>query len=190
MVNSPERFAIAKWMPALLVGGLVASLAAALLLVLAEPRGERGPRLSRASLRTHRARRRDARAGGRRRARRRASVRAARRIARDARARAGRDREGPLAVRGALHRERAPPRRRAGLERAARDFAAGARRARSRGRAQEVRGGVARHPRPRAGGHRQCRVGAGRCCRRCASCRASRPSRSAPATTSSSSRPR
>ena len=35
MVNAPERFAIAKWMPALLVGGLVASLAAALLVTLA-----------------------------------------------------------------------------------------------------------------------------------------------------------
>ena len=35
MVNAPERFAIAKWMPALLVGGLAASLAAALLVVLA-----------------------------------------------------------------------------------------------------------------------------------------------------------
>ncbi len=35
MVNTPERFAIAKWMPALLVGGLVAALAAAVLVVLA-----------------------------------------------------------------------------------------------------------------------------------------------------------
>ncbi|HEU5467685.1 MAG TPA: hypothetical protein VFU77_00125, partial [Steroidobacteraceae bacterium] len=35
MVNPPERLAIAKWMPALLVGGLVATLAAALLIVLA-----------------------------------------------------------------------------------------------------------------------------------------------------------
>ena len=35
MVNPPERFAIARWMPALLVGGLVAALAAAVLIVLA-----------------------------------------------------------------------------------------------------------------------------------------------------------
>lgn len=34
MVNVPERFAIAKWMPALLVGGLVAALAAAVLVFL------------------------------------------------------------------------------------------------------------------------------------------------------------
>ncbi|MEX0897244.1 MAG: methyl-accepting chemotaxis protein [Steroidobacteraceae bacterium] len=34
MVNLPERHAIAKWMPVMLVGGLVAALAAALLLVL------------------------------------------------------------------------------------------------------------------------------------------------------------
>jgi twitching motility protein PilJ len=35
MVNTTERLAIAKWMPALLVGGLVAALAAAVLVVLA-----------------------------------------------------------------------------------------------------------------------------------------------------------
>jgi twitching motility protein PilJ len=35
MVNTPERFAAAKWMPVLLVGGLVAALAAAVLVVLA-----------------------------------------------------------------------------------------------------------------------------------------------------------
>ena len=35
MVNPPERFAIARWMPALLVGGLVAALVAAVLIVLA-----------------------------------------------------------------------------------------------------------------------------------------------------------
>jgi twitching motility protein PilJ len=35
MVNTTPRFAIAKWMPALLVGGLVATLAAAVLVVLA-----------------------------------------------------------------------------------------------------------------------------------------------------------
>jgi hypothetical protein len=35
MVNSPERFAIAKWVPALLVGGLLAALAAAVFVVLA-----------------------------------------------------------------------------------------------------------------------------------------------------------
>jgi twitching motility protein PilJ len=35
MVNTTERYAIAKWMPALLVGGLLAALAAALLVVLA-----------------------------------------------------------------------------------------------------------------------------------------------------------
>jgi twitching motility protein PilJ len=35
MVNAPERFAIAKWMPAMLVGGLLAALVAALLVVLA-----------------------------------------------------------------------------------------------------------------------------------------------------------
>ncbi len=35
MVNTPERFAVAKWMPALLVGGLVAALVAAVLIVLA-----------------------------------------------------------------------------------------------------------------------------------------------------------
>ena len=35
MVNSPERFAIARWMPVLLVGGLVAALVAAVLIVLA-----------------------------------------------------------------------------------------------------------------------------------------------------------
>jgi hypothetical protein len=28
MVNSPERFALTRWMPALLIGGLVAALAA------------------------------------------------------------------------------------------------------------------------------------------------------------------
>ena len=36
MVNPPERFAIARWMPALLVGGLVAALVAAVLIVLAD----------------------------------------------------------------------------------------------------------------------------------------------------------
>ena len=35
MVNAPERFAIAKWMPAMLVGGLLATLAAAVLVLLA-----------------------------------------------------------------------------------------------------------------------------------------------------------
>jgi twitching motility protein PilJ len=35
MVNTTERYAIAKWMPVLLVGGLLAALAAALLVVLA-----------------------------------------------------------------------------------------------------------------------------------------------------------
>jgi twitching motility protein PilJ len=35
MVNPPERFVIARWMPALLVGGLVAALVAAVLIVLA-----------------------------------------------------------------------------------------------------------------------------------------------------------
>jgi twitching motility protein PilJ len=35
MINSAERFAVAKWMPVLLVGGLVAALAAILLLLLA-----------------------------------------------------------------------------------------------------------------------------------------------------------
>ena len=35
MVNPPERFMIARWMPALLVGGLVAALVAAVLVVLA-----------------------------------------------------------------------------------------------------------------------------------------------------------
>ena len=35
MVNAPERFAIVKWMPAMLVGGLVASLAAAVFVVIA-----------------------------------------------------------------------------------------------------------------------------------------------------------
>jgi twitching motility protein PilJ len=35
MVNTTERYAIAKWMPALLVGGLLAALAAALFVVLA-----------------------------------------------------------------------------------------------------------------------------------------------------------
>ena len=35
MVNQPDKFAVAKWMPALLVGGLVAALVAAVLIVLA-----------------------------------------------------------------------------------------------------------------------------------------------------------
>jgi len=35
MVNAPERFVIAKWMPAMLVGGLVATVAAAVLVMLA-----------------------------------------------------------------------------------------------------------------------------------------------------------
>jgi twitching motility protein PilJ len=35
MVNTPERFAIARWVPALLVGGLLATLAAAVFIVLA-----------------------------------------------------------------------------------------------------------------------------------------------------------
>src|SRR5687768_13817920 len=35
MVNQPDKFAVAKWMPALLVGGLVAALLAAVLIVLA-----------------------------------------------------------------------------------------------------------------------------------------------------------
>jgi twitching motility protein PilJ len=35
MVNSPERFAISRWMPALLVGGLAAALIAAVLMILA-----------------------------------------------------------------------------------------------------------------------------------------------------------
>jgi twitching motility protein PilJ len=35
MVNAPERFPVAKWMPAMLVGGLVATLAAAILVFLA-----------------------------------------------------------------------------------------------------------------------------------------------------------
>ncbi len=35
MVNSLERFALTRWMPALLIGGLVAALAAALLILLA-----------------------------------------------------------------------------------------------------------------------------------------------------------
>jgi twitching motility protein PilJ len=35
MVNQPDKFAVAKWMPALLVGGLVAALVAAVLVVLA-----------------------------------------------------------------------------------------------------------------------------------------------------------
>ena len=35
MVNAPERYAIVKWMPAMLVGGLVASLAAAVFVVIA-----------------------------------------------------------------------------------------------------------------------------------------------------------
>ena len=35
MVNSPERFAISRWMPALLVGGLAAALVAAVLIILA-----------------------------------------------------------------------------------------------------------------------------------------------------------
>ncbi len=47
MVNPPERFAIARWMPVLLVSGLVAAIAAAALIVLAEraenaDRGYRG----------------------------------------------------------------------------------------------------------------------------------------------------
>jgi twitching motility protein PilJ len=52
MVNAPERFAIAKWMPALLVGGLVASLAAALLVVLASraENADRGYREHRSEL--------------------------------------------------------------------------------------------------------------------------------------------
>jgi twitching motility protein PilJ len=35
MVNSPERFSISRWMPALLVGGLAAALVAAVLIILA-----------------------------------------------------------------------------------------------------------------------------------------------------------
>src|SRR5688572_16755947 len=35
MVNQPDKFSVAKWMPALLVGGLLAALVAALLIVLA-----------------------------------------------------------------------------------------------------------------------------------------------------------
>jgi hypothetical protein len=35
MINSAERFAVSRWMPVLLVGGLVASLLAILLLALA-----------------------------------------------------------------------------------------------------------------------------------------------------------
>ena len=35
MVNLPDRYVAAKWMPVMLVGGLVAALAAALLLYLA-----------------------------------------------------------------------------------------------------------------------------------------------------------
>jgi twitching motility protein PilJ len=47
MVNAPERLAIAKWMPALLVGGLLAALTAAVLVMLASraesaDRGYRG----------------------------------------------------------------------------------------------------------------------------------------------------
>src|SRR5688572_27727195 len=34
MVNPPERFAVARWMPAMLVGGLLAALAAAILILL------------------------------------------------------------------------------------------------------------------------------------------------------------
>ena len=34
MVNPPERFAVARWMPAMLVGGLLAALAAAVLILL------------------------------------------------------------------------------------------------------------------------------------------------------------
>jgi twitching motility protein PilJ len=49
MVNSPERHAIAKWMPVMLVGGLVAALAAALLLLLSG-RAERQDRGYRAHL--------------------------------------------------------------------------------------------------------------------------------------------
>ena len=135
------RFAIAKWMPALLVGGLVASLAAALLVVLAGRARERGPRLPRAPRRAHRPRRRDAGAGRRRRARRRR-----RRSTRLGASRATLERvlaeidDGPLAVRGAVVRERAPPRRRVRLERAARDLEAGARpRARSPARSASPR---------------------------------------------------
>jgi twitching motility protein PilJ len=46
MVNQPDKFAVAKWMPALLVGGLVAALVAAVLIILAGRAGtaERGYR--------------------------------------------------------------------------------------------------------------------------------------------------
>jgi twitching motility protein PilJ len=49
MVNAPERFATAKWMPALLVGGLLAALTAAVLVMLAS-RAESADRSYRAHL--------------------------------------------------------------------------------------------------------------------------------------------
>ena len=162
MVNAPERFAIAKWMPALLVGGLVASLAAALLVVLASraENADRGYREHRSEL-TVLAGAMPAQAAATARGDAEAFERLAASRATLERVLAEIEKgRSPFA---ALSSESA---RRLGGEAGWNvlldDFAAGARRAPGRGRAQEVRGGVARHPGPRAGRDRQCRVGAGR----------------------------